>query len=272
MSRHNGKRVKNTWANKKIYKSRCHYIFTTSKDSKNHLKQTFALSDMQIFSIPDGTIMPDTDVFPNNTAQTAARQKLAKALGLGTDARFIGVFDKTAPQSKQQLCTVSEQLRRQFPSHYLVVAGIHKDRNTMCEPLTPRVHLLPQRQEKNAFYQALDCCVYFPDSRNFYQGVPLEVTRAMACFCPVIGPDAPGIRDILIDQKTGGVFDPKQPESLSRRIQWTLTTPRVIRTQTQEARAMVEQHYTMDAMGRDIMRIYRLRQIKVDRSKLQMIS
>ena len=45
MSRHNGIRVKNTWPNKKIYKTRCHYVFTTSKDSTAHLKQTFSLSD-----------------------------------------------------------------------------------------------------------------------------------------------------------------------------------------------------------------------------------
>jgi len=271
MSRHNGKRVKSTWPNKKIYKTRCHYIFTNSKDSAKHLKQTFSLSDMQIFSIPDGIIMPDAAVSPNRTPQTTARQKLANTLGLETDARFIGVFGKTAPQSKQQLCKTADQLNRHFPSHHLVIAGIPENQETMDERFTSRVHMLPLTEEKNAFYQALDCCLYFPNSQNFYQRVPLEVIRAMACFCPVIGPDAPGIRDILIDNKTGRVFDPRQSESLPKIIRWTLDTPQTILTLSRAAQARVEKHYTMDAMGRDILRIYRLRQIKIDR-KFQIIS
>ncbi|WP_321417295.1 glycosyltransferase [uncultured Desulfobacter sp.] len=271
MSRHNGNRVKNTWPNKKIYKTRCNYIFTTSKDSKKHLKETFALSDMQIFSIPDGIFVSDAAVFPNKTTQTAARQKLAILLGLEIDARFIGIVDKAAPQKKQRFRTTAEQLSRQFPFHHLVIAGIPENQDAMYKQLCSRVHILPQTEEKDAFYHALDCCLYFPNPRDFYHGVPLEATRAMAFFCPVIGPDAPGIRDILIDHKTGRVFDPKQPESLPQIIQWALNTPQTIQALAWEARAKVEQHYTMDAMGRDILRIYQLRQIKIDR-RVQMIS
>ena len=271
MSRHNGDRVKSTWANKKIYKTLCHYIFTTSKDSTKHLKQTFSLSDMQIFSIPDGIFMPDAALSPNITTHTAARQKLANTLGLEPNTRFIGIFGKTAPQSKQQLYKTADQLSRHFPSHHLVIAGIPGNQDTIDERVTSRVHLLPLTEKKNAFYQALDCCLYFPNIQNFYQGVPLEVARAMACFCPVIGPDAPGIRDILIENKTGRVFNPRQAESLPKIIRWTLDTPQTILTLTRAAQARVEKHHTMDAMGRDILRIYRLRQIKIDRN-FQMIS
>ena len=94
---------------------------------------------------------------------------------------------------------------------------------------------------------------------------------AMACFCPVIGPDAPGIKEILIDNKTGKVFNPKKPESLPTIICWLLNTPPDLLTLIRTARARVEKYHTMDAVGRDILRIYRLRQIKLDR-KFQMIS
>ena len=269
MSRHNGIRVKNTWPNKKIYKTRCHYVFTTSKDSTAHLKQTFSLSDMQIFSIPDGITVPDAA--PNNTTKTAIRQKLAKILGLKTDARFIGVFGKIDPKSKQQLCKTADQLSPHYPSHHLVITGNPKNQDTMDEKLPPRVHMLPRIKENNAYYHALDCCIYFPNTQHFYQGVPLEMTRAMACFCPVIGPDTPGIRDILIDHKTGRLFDPRLSESLPKIIRWTLNTPQAVQTQTQAARALVEKHYTIDAMGKSILRIYQLRRIKINR-RLQITS
>ena len=272
MSRHNGVRVKNTWPNKKIYTTRCHYVFTTSKDSTAHLKQTFSLTDMQIFSIPDGIVMPDITGSSTRTTKTAVRQKLANTLGVETDARFIGVFGKIDPQNKQQLCKIAGRLSLHLPSHHLVIAGIPENQDTMDAKPDPRVHILPLTEEKkNAYYQALDCCIYFPNTRHFYQGVPLEITRAMACFCPVIGPDTPGIRDILIDNKTGRVFDPRQSESLTKIIRWTLNTPQAVQALTQAARALVEKHYTMDAMGRNILRIYQLRRIKINR-RLQITS
>ena len=113
MSRHNGVQVKNTWPNKKIYKTRCHYVFTTSNDTTAHLKQTFSLSDMQIFSIPDGITVPDAA--PNNTTKKAIRQKLANILGLKTDARFI---DCTKIKSDEKISLDEEILNIIFtPGH-----------------------------------------------------------------------------------------------------------------------------------------------------------
>jgi glycosyltransferase involved in cell wall biosynthesis len=87
----------------------------------------------------------------------------------------------------------------------------------------------------------------------------------MAGFCPVIGPDTPGIRDVLIDNQTGRVFDPRYSESLLKMISWTLDAPQAVQSLTQAARTLVEQHYTMDTMGRHILRIYRLHLIKINR-------
>jgi len=272
MSRHNGERVKNTWPNKKIYKTRCHYVFTTSKDSTAHLKQTFSLSDMQIFSIPDAIAVPDIALAPEGTggtgrtAKTEARQKLAIFLGLPKDTRFIGIFGKIEPQDIQQLCKIADQLSRHLPCHHLLIAGTPENQDIMDEKASPRVHMLLFTKENDAdFYQALDCCVYFPNPQNFYQGVPWEVTRAMAYFCPVIGPDTPGIRDILINYKTGRIFNPDQPGSLPGIIRWTLNSPAAVQPLIQAAQALVKKYYTMDAMGRNILRIYRLRQVKIDR-------
>nr|WP_319395067.1 glycosyltransferase family 4 protein [uncultured Desulfobacter sp.] len=271
MSRHNGRRVKNTWSNKKIYKTRSHYVFTTSKESKSHLRQTFALSDLQIFSFPDGIIMPDTDIYIDRAKRSAGRQMLADTLGLEPDTRFIGVFGTINAQNKQLLRTTVAQLDGHFPSHHLVMFDAPSPQDTLDETLSSRVHMLQVTEETKASYQALDCCIYLPDYHNFYQGVPFEVTMAMACFCPVIGPDAPGIKEILIDNKTGKIFNPKQPESLQKIINWILNTPPDLLTLIRTARTRVEKHHTMDAVGRDILRIYRLRQIKLDR-RFQMTS
>lgn len=266
ISRHNGERVKSTWPNKKIYKARPHYVFTTSEATKAHLKESFSLSGMQIFSIPDGIAMPEA--VPDHTAKNRARLMLANTLGLEIDARFIGVFGKITLKNIRQLWKTADQLSRYSPFHHLVIDGLPENQANEVESLNkkeaPKLHMLAMREKKDAFYQALDCCIYFPNPRNFYQGVPLEITRAMAFLCPVIAPDTHGIRDILIDGKTGRGFDPKQPESLLEIIRWTLNTPQAVLTLTQAARTLVGKRYTLDAMGKDIFRIYRLRQVKID--------
>lgn len=271
MSRHNGKRVKNTWSNKKIYKTWPHYIFTTSKESKNHLRQTFSLSDMQIFSFPDGIIMPDTDTYIDREKRAAGRQMIANTLGLEPDIHFIGIFGTINAPNQQLLRTSAAQLNRHFPSHHLLILAPPDSQSPMEEKLFSRVHILRLAEGNDACYEALDCCIYLPDHRNFYQGIPFEVTMAMACFCPVISPDTPGIREILIDNKTGKIFNPKQSDSLPKIINWVLNTPPDLLALIRTARASVEKHYTMDAIGRDILRIYRLRQIKLNR-RFQMIS
>lgn len=275
MSRHNGERVKYTWPNKKIYKTLCDYVFTTSKDSTRHLKQTFSLSDMHIFSIPDGIAMPDIHgIAPNNTITadqtTDSRQKLANILGLNADARFIGILGKIPPPEVRQLEDITHQIYLKYPSHHLVIPDTPENRGAMNEKTNRRVHMLSLPQENSAgFFQALDCCVYFPNPQNFYQGVPGEIIDAMSYFCPVIGTDSPGIRDILMDNQTGRVFDPAQPGSLPAIIGWTLNHSLQVQALAQTARDMVEKHYSIDAMGRDILRIYRLRQVKIDRQWLK---
>nr|WP_321495567.1 glycosyltransferase [uncultured Desulfobacter sp.] len=273
MSRHNGERVKYTWPNKKIYKTQCHYVFTTSKDSTRHLKQTFSLSDMHVFSIPDGIAMPDIhEIGPNSTIkanQAAGRQKLANTFGLRTDARFIGIFGRIDTPEIRLLDKIAHQVCLKYPFHHLVIAAPSENRGNMAEKTNDRVHVLPLQQENSAdFYKALDCCVHFPNPQHFYQGVPGEMINAMAWFCPVIGADVPGLRDILIENKTGRVFDPAQPGSLPEIIGWTLNHSLQVQALAQTARALVEKHYTMDAMGRDILRIYRLHQVKIDRQLL----
>ncbi len=262
--RHNGKRVKRTRFNKKMYNTLCHYVFTTSQDSTTYLKQTFSLSDMHIFSIPDGIAMPDAA--PDNTAKNTARQKLANTLGLAKETRFIGVFGKIDSQSMRQVCKTAEQLNRHFPTHHLLIPAVPKNQDSIDGKTSPRVHMLPLTEKNSpSFYLSLDCCIYFSHPKNFYQGVPLEITGAMAFLCPVIGPDTPGIRDILIEDKTGKIFHPKQSESVLEIIRWILNTPHTVQTLTHAARALVEKQYTMDAMGRTILRIYRLHQVKMNR-------
>ncbi|MCG8688259.1 MAG: glycosyltransferase family 4 protein, partial [Desulfobacterales bacterium] len=114
MSRHNGDRVKLTWPNKKIYKDLCNYVFTTAQDTTHHIKETFGLSDMAVFSIPDGIALPKT--LP---ARTDARKKLAETLGLESDTRFIGLSGQVNSKGVKFILNAVSKISPEF-SHHLV--------------------------------------------------------------------------------------------------------------------------------------------------------
>ncbi|MCP4720632.1 MAG: glycosyltransferase family 4 protein, partial [Desulfobacteraceae bacterium] len=59
-------------------------------------------------------------------------------------------------------------------------------------------------------------------------------------------------------------FDPQNPEELSDMILKTLTREAATMERVHGARERVKKHNTIDAMGRDIIRIYRLHQVKLD--------
>ena len=50
-----------------------------------------------------------------------------------------------------------------------------------------------------------------------------------------------------------------------KKLAATLDHPEETQARVQAAQHLIKKHYTMDAMGRDVIRIYRLHQVKIER-------
>jgi len=108
-----------------------------------------------------------------------------------------------------------------------------------------------------------------PNSSNIpSEGVPLALLEAIYSSCPVIGSKTWGITDIIEDKKTGLLFDPQNPEELADLIIETIANEAATLERVHQAREQVKKKYTIDAMGRNIIRIYRLHQVKIARQYL----
>jgi glycosyltransferase involved in cell wall biosynthesis len=71
--------------------------------------------------------------------------------------------------------------------------------------------------------------------------------------------------DIIDPGKTGLLFDTSDPSDLADKIVQTLSDPDATQKRVDAARDHVKKYHTIDVMGRNIIRIYRLHQIKLDR-------
>ena len=272
LSRHISDPVENSWYNRKIYKRLTHFIFTTSDDTTQHLQQVFKLKDMEIFSMPSGIIEPET-LAPKD----AVRKALAKELSLDSATRFIG-FVGIVSKNKgvDNILKALKLIQSQIPHHLAIVGDGTPDYLTELKTLAKglgigdRVHFIGFKEDVWPCYRAFDCKVLA--SRNSgeipVEGVPLELLEAMYSSCPVIGSKTCGITDIIEDKKTGLLFDPQNPEELADRVLETITNEAATLERTHQAREQIKKKHTIDAMGRNIIRIYRLHQVKIARQYL----
>ncbi len=266
LSRHIRFPVRSTWYNRKIYKRLTHFIFTTSDHTTQHLQRVFKLKDMKIFSMPSGILEPK-----NLAPRDAARKALAEELSLDSATRFIG-FTGMVSRDKgvDTILKALKLIQSKIPHHLAIVGNGTPDYLAELKRLAQglgigkRTHFIAHKAEAWPYYRAFDCKVMA--SRNNkaipVEGVPLALLEAMYSSCPVIGSKTYGITDIIVDKKTGLLFDPESPEELADMILDTITNEATTLERVHQAREQVKKEYTIDAMGRNIIRIYRLHQVK----------
>jgi glycosyltransferase involved in cell wall biosynthesis len=116
-------------------------------------------------------------------------------------------------------------------------------------------------------YRAFDCKVLASENINGipFEGVPQALLEAMYCECPVIGSKTGGISDIIQHGITGLLFDAQDAAFLSDLVLDTLNREAATLERIHAARELVRRFYTIDAMGRNIIRIYRLHQVKLEK-------
>lgn len=83
---------------------------------------------------------------------------------------------------------------------------------------------------------------------SHYEGHPKTLIEAMATGCPVIGANAPGIREVITD-RSNGLLSPGDPESLKATIQALVNSATLQEKLGNEARAFALGHYSLDVIA-----------------------
>jgi glycosyltransferase involved in cell wall biosynthesis len=270
LSRHISAHVRNSWYNRLLYKHLCHYIFTTADYTTCHLKKVFKLNEMQAFSIPSGIEIPD--VLPD---KENARAALAEQLDLPSDARFIGFVGRVSKdKGVSSLIEAFKIISPRLKDMHVIIVGEGTDAYTaylqqlaLDLKIDHKIHFFGFHSDVWPFYRALDCKILpSKDVRGIpFEGIPQSILEAMAAECPVVGSKSGGICDIIVHEKTGLLSDPKDSTDLAEKILQTLQNKTATEQRIQAAKLHVEEKHTIDAMGRNIIRIYRLHQVKLDR-------
>ena len=131
-----------------------------------------------------------------------------------------------------------------------------------------RVHFTGVKEDIWPYYRGFDCTILPSKNKNGipFEGIPQTLLEAMYCSCPVIGSKSGGISEIINHKKTGLLFNPQNPSDLADKIMETLQDDNATNKRVKAACELVKKHHTIDVMGRDLIRIYRLHQVLKDKN------
>lgn len=273
LSRHISVHVRNSFFNRLLYKKYSHYVFTTSDYATDHLKKVFKIKNTQIFTISSGTRPPE-----NLPDKDDARKSVLDELGLAPETRLIGFIGRLSEDKGISLTLKAFKLiqDRIKDLHFVIVGqGLDTYIESMKQlaaelGIEKKVHFIGFRENVWNYYPSFDCSLLA--SQNIggvpFEGVPQSVLESMFCSCPVVGAQSGGVPDVVKHKKTGLLFDGTNPDDLADKVIETITDKSGTIQRVNAANAMVNTDHTIDAMGRNILRIYRLHQVKIDNNTL----
>ncbi len=268
MSQHADCDITNLWHSKRKYNQYCHYTFTDSPRAIPRLQKKFNINDIRIFSIPQGITVPQ-DLLSNADAQKAISSKLelppaTRFMGLTSQRplnrmgkRILQIFDAIPPQSSWHMLVIST-------GDQSVSAAFKQD---MVNATHGRIHFLEINEGAWSLYRALDFMVHLSinDNRRPACGIPRHLLEMMYAQCPVIAPHHSEITEFI--NRALGIHHDHNGQDTSLEQMTAAAVSGQKSDQIERAAAIrdyIKQHHTINAMGRDILRMYQLRQVRLE--------
>lgn len=119
--------------------------------------------------------------------------------------------------------------------------------------LESKVHFLGFVSDVLSFYPLIDVLV-IPSE---YESFGLVAVEAQALKIPVIASDIPGLNEVVIDKKTGLLFEAKNPKSLANKINLLISNEQLKQELTKQGYENAQQ-YNIDTYYDKLMESYKL--------------
>ena len=163
------------------------------------------------------------------------------------------VDQKDFPKLFQAMSVFVEE----FPRIRLLIAGEGKDR-AMLEKMVADlgydniVTFLGQRPDVARLMRTADLYV----SSSHTEGLGTSVLEALACELPIVATDAGGVREMVLDGKTGFLVPKRNPELLGRAIAESLRNPGKRREMVANGLAHINAHFLPAHMTEGFIEVY----------------
>lgn len=179
-------------------------------------------------------------------------------LGLPEEGRLIGnVAALVGHKDHRTLIAAMAVVLERIPDAHLVIAGDGALRPVLEEQsrtlgVCERVHFLGYRADVPAILKALDVFVLSSNE----EGLGTSVLDAMACGAPVVATAAGGIPEMVTNEVTGLLVPVAQADALAAAMIRVLSEDALARRIAENARMMVAERFSADAMVEGNLAVY----------------
>lgn len=167
---------------------------------------------------------------------------------------FLGRLCKE--KGLRELFSVLPQLHGQFPQMHVLLGGIWEDEELLEEAAKMKEYVTDlgwlQGEAKKNYLRTSDLFV-FP---TYFEGQPVSVLEAMAYQCGIVATRVGGIPQMIEQEQTGMLIEPKDPEGLKSALQKLLSDPELCERLGKNARAKVQKEFSIEKSLQELIKIY----------------
>jgi glycosyltransferase involved in cell wall biosynthesis len=171
------------------------------------------------------------------------------------DGRVVGNVARLAEQKGHRtLIEAAALVLERQPDVRFVVAGdgeLRSELRALAAPLGERFAFLGERDDVPDLLASFE--VFAFPSR--FEGLCLSVIEAQAAGVPVVATPVGGIRETVVEGRTGWLVPPDDPVALAERISWVLDHPDDARRVAEDARRGA-QRFSVEAMVERTLALY----------------
>lgn len=167
---------------------------------------------------------------------------------------FLGRLCKE--KGLRELFSVLPQLHEQFPQMRLLLGGIWEDEELREEAAKMKEYVTDlgwlQGEAKKDYLRISDLFV-FP---TYFEGQPVSVLEAMAYQCGIVATRVGGIPQMIEQEKTGLLIEPKDQEGLKSALEKLLSDPELCERLGKNARVKIEKEFSIEKSLQELIKIY----------------
>ena len=189
-------------------------------------------------------LFPNAVPVPSDIEKEYGKQKIL----------FLGRLCKE--KGLRELFSVLPQLHGQFPQMHVLLGGIWEDEELLEEAAKMKEYVTDlgwlQGEAKKDYLRTSDLFV-FP---TYFEGQPVSVLEAMAYQCGIVATRVGGIPQMIEQEQTGLLIEPKDPEGLKSALEKLLSDPELCERLGKNARAKVQKEFSIEKSLQELIKIY----------------
>lgn len=210
------------------------------------------IENKRIDVVPSGI-----DLFRLSKVQKSISELQAE-LGISPSAFVIGnVAALTDHKGHRYLIEAAQKVVKEIPESVFLIAGEGEERSELERQISrlnlhDHVRLLGFRTDVLDIMRLFNLFVL----SSHLEGLCTSMLDAMAMKIPVIATRTGGVPDAVIDRETGILVEPKNPDALAEAIIYAHQHPEEMRRLAERASAFVRQHFSVDRMVSETIKVY----------------